>query len=69
MFTVLFDQLGLTDNQNPFGVLPPLLARSMGRMSGIMLADYIARLLESKRKGRSAPVEKLPQAAFHGGER
>lgn len=69
MLTVVFDQLGLTDNQNPFGVLPPLLARSMGRMSGIMLADYIARLLESKRKGRSAPVEKPPQAAFHGGER
>ncbi|XP_054278760.1 uncharacterized protein LOC128997189 [Macrosteles quadrilineatus] len=67
-FTILFDSLGLTDNQNPYGVLPPIFARSLGRMSGSLLADYIAQLLEHKRGKRAAP-ERPPYDAFHGGER
>ncbi|XP_049963575.1 uncharacterized protein LOC126484205 [Schistocerca serialis cubense] len=69
-FTIDFDKLGLTDNQNPYGVLPPLLARSMGRMTGQLLADYLSQLLSRRRSGRSLPPPKAPpNANFHGGER
>ncbi|KAG8297074.1 hypothetical protein J6590_043498 [Homalodisca vitripennis] len=67
-FTIVFDALGLTDNQNPYGVLPPLFGRSMGRMGGRLLADYVAQLLDHKR-GKRSPPEKPPFDAFHGGER
>lgn len=39
--TIDFDKLGLTDNENPLGVLPPLFARSMGRAAGTYLGKYI----------------------------
>lgn len=68
VFTVVFDSLGLTDNQNPYGVLPPIFARSMARRSGSMLADYVAHFLEHKR-GKRSPPEKPPFDVFHGGER
>ncbi|XP_066995247.1 uncharacterized protein [Anabrus simplex] len=70
-FTIDFDKLGLTDNQNPYGVLPPILARSMGRMSGMLLADYIAKMLDRRRQSRAAdPLPTPPpHANFHGGER
>ncbi|XP_022195993.2 uncharacterized protein LOC111053412 [Nilaparvata lugens] len=72
-FTIDFDSLGLTDNQNPYGVLPPILARSMGRSMGVMLADYVASLLEKRRRRTSreepAPQQPLPKGVFHGGER
>jgi hypothetical protein len=68
--TVDFDKLGLTDNENPYGVVPPVLARSVGRMSGILLADYIGQILERRRQSRAAPPPpKPPHANFHGGER
>nr|CAD7198719.1 unnamed protein product [Timema douglasi] len=71
MFSVNFDKLGLTDNQNPYGVLPPLLARSMGRMSGNLIADYVAKILDRRRQTRSAapPPPQPAHANFHGGER
>nr|CAD7394979.1 unnamed protein product [Timema cristinae] len=70
-FTINFDKLGLTDNQNPYGVLPPLLARSMGRMSGNLIADYVAKILDRRRQSRSAtpPPPQPAHANFHGGER
>jgi hypothetical protein len=69
-FTIDFDKLGLTDNENPYGVLPPVLARSMGRMSGILLADYIGQVLRQRRFSRAAPPPPQPPFAnFHGGER
>ncbi|GFG30649.1 hypothetical protein Cfor_12268 [Coptotermes formosanus] len=69
-FTIDFDKLGLTDNENPYGVLPPVLARSMGRMSGILLADYIGQVLKRRRLSRAAPPPTQPPFAnFHGGER
>ncbi|KAJ4435375.1 hypothetical protein ANN_17989 [Periplaneta americana] len=69
-FTIDFDKLGLTDNENPYGVLPPILARSMGRMSGMLLADYIGQIMERRRHSRSAPPPpQPPHANFHGGER
>ncbi|XP_021935329.1 uncharacterized protein LOC110837475 [Zootermopsis nevadensis] len=69
-FTIDFDKLGLTDNENPYGVVPPVLARSMGRMSGILLADYIGQILDRRRHSRAAPPPPQPPFAnFHGGER
>lgn len=73
--TVDFNKLGLTDNENPYGVLPPLLARKMGRAAGSFLGEYIASYLNYKRGKRSLDKKKLPELpakhkdAFHGGER
>ncbi|KAL3287833.1 hypothetical protein HHI36_002291 [Cryptolaemus montrouzieri] len=72
-FTIDFDKLGLTDNENPYGVLPSVLGRSMGRAAGSLLADYIGRYLFHRRskRGVTKPPE-LPnehQHVFHGGER
>ncbi|XP_058458965.1 uncharacterized protein LOC131435286 [Malaya genurostris] len=53
--TIDFDKLGLTDNQNPLGVLPPLFARSMGRAAGTVLADYVSDYMHSRRRKRSSP--------------
>ncbi|XP_062708007.1 uncharacterized protein LOC115266582 [Aedes albopictus] len=53
--TIDFDKLGLTDNQNPLGVLPPLLARSMGRAAGSILADYVSDYMRTRRRKRNVP--------------
>ncbi|XP_031617175.1 uncharacterized protein LOC116337032 [Contarinia nasturtii] len=83
--TIDFDKLGLTDNENPLGVLPPIFARKMGRAAGSALADYVGAYLTS-RKARSISEQEgdefmtispkkaptLPDQhkhAFHGGER
>jgi hypothetical protein len=42
--SVEFDKLGLTDNANPLGVLPPVLARSMGKAAGSMLGENVFSL-------------------------
>ncbi|XP_044263897.1 uncharacterized protein LOC123010820 [Tribolium madens] len=76
-FTIDFNKLGLTDNENPFGVIPPVLARSMGRAAGGILADYVGSLLDHRRRSKSkrSIEETAPQPpeqykhAFHGGER
>ncbi|XP_065211260.1 uncharacterized protein LOC135839252 [Planococcus citri] len=67
-FSIDFDLLGLTDNQNPYGVLPPLIGRSLGRKAGSYFADYVAQFLERKRTERSAPPTPK-HSHFHGGER
>ncbi|XKL64398.1 hypothetical protein PGB90_004484 [Kerria lacca] len=67
-FSIDFDMLGLTDNQNPYGVLPPLLGRSLGRKAGSYFADYVAQFLERKRTARSVPPSPK-HSQFHGGER
>lgn len=38
--TIDFDKLGLTDNENPLGVLPPFFARKMGRAAGSALGFF-----------------------------
>ncbi|XP_025412481.1 uncharacterized protein LOC112684954 [Sipha flava] len=69
-FTIDFDALGLTDNQNPFGAFPPILARSMGRQAGVMLSDYVASLMDGRRSTRSVPTLPKPiHSYFQGGER
>ncbi|XP_050296298.1 uncharacterized protein LOC126736118 [Anthonomus grandis grandis] len=73
-FTIMFDSLGLTDNENPYGVLPPLLARSMGRAAGGALANYIGKLLDRRRGKRSVVSDEdirppKSEGHVHGGER
>ncbi|KAH8260593.1 hypothetical protein KR038_008240 [Drosophila bunnanda] len=50
--TIDFDKLGLTDNQNPLGDLPPLFARSFGHEAGHIVGEYVARYLHVQRKKR-----------------
>ncbi|XP_049877186.1 uncharacterized protein LOC126374561 isoform X2 [Pectinophora gossypiella] len=73
-FTIDFDKLGLTDNENPYGELPPIFARSMGRAAASVMADYVGQYLErrlGKRQERdvSPDVEKMVLDRLHGGER
>lgn len=42
--------MGLTDNQNPLGDLPPIFARSFGHSAGEMLGNYMTKYLHFKRK-------------------
>ncbi|KNC29220.1 hypothetical protein FF38_01407, partial [Lucilia cuprina] len=48
--TIDFDKLGLTDNQNPLGDLPPIFSRSFGHSAGEMLGNYMTKYLHFKRK-------------------
>ncbi|XP_045501933.1 uncharacterized protein LOC123699104 [Colias croceus] len=74
-FTIDFDKLGLTDNENPYGDLPPIFARSMGRTAASVMADYVGQYLEHRRGKRSTDSQIPPEAEkvildkFHGGER
>lgn len=52
-----FDKLGLTDNQNPLGVLPPVFARHMGRAAGSLLNEYIKGYLRRQTKQRVKRAE------------
>ncbi|EDW72778.1 uncharacterized protein Dwil_GK17001 [Drosophila willistoni] len=56
--TIDFDKLGLTDNQNPLGDLPPFFARSFGHEAGHMLGDYVARYLHVQRRKRDLNEQK-----------
>ncbi|VVC97993.1 unnamed protein product [Leptidea sinapis] len=74
-FTIDFDKLGLTDNENPYGDLPPIFARSMGSTAASVLADYVGQYLDHRRGKRSTEQQINPEAEkvildkFHGGER
>lgn len=57
--SVDFDKLGLTDNQNPLGDLPPIFARSFGHSTGKMLGQYVARYLNYKTKRDLAEQNKM----------
>ena len=73
--TVDFDKLGLTDNENPYGDLPPIFARSMGNAAASMMADYVGQYLDNRRGKRSTrdavppEAEKIVLDRLHGGER
>lgn len=67
-FTIYFDQLGLTDEENPYGALPPIFDRAMkGRSAGLMLSDFVASFI--KKKFQKRDINDAPTNAFHGGER
>ncbi|CAG9564034.1 unnamed protein product [Danaus chrysippus] len=74
-FTIDFDKLGLTDNENPYGDLPPIFARSMGRAAASAMAEYVGQYLDNRRGKRSTnePIppetERMVLDKFHGGER
>lgn len=74
-FLVDFDKLGLTDNENPYGTLPPLFSRSFGRAAGGLLANFVGQYLDKRRGKRSNENEIPPHEEkkflhfFHGGER
>lgn len=70
-FTINFDMLGLTDNQNPYGALPPIIARGLGRSAGALVADYVASLFNNRRSSRASSDSTPPNTngLFHGGER
>ncbi|XP_061393491.1 uncharacterized protein LOC133329007 [Musca vetustissima] len=63
--TIDFDKLGLTDNQNPLGDLPPIFARSFGHSAGEMLGDYVTKLLHFKRKRDLSEQNKAPISSGH----
>ena len=68
MILVDFDKLGLTDNENPYGALPPVFDRAMkSREAGMMMADFIAAFV--KRRLHKREALQVPKNAFHGGER
>ncbi|XP_047536234.1 uncharacterized protein LOC125070414 isoform X1 [Vanessa atalanta] len=70
-----FDKLGLTDNENPYGDLPPIFARSMGNAAASVMANYVGQYLDTRRGKRSTreaippEAERLVLDRFHGGER
>lgn len=41
--TIDFDKLGLTDNENPLGVVPPFFGRSIGRSMGRAAGSYLGK--------------------------
>lgn len=61
-----FDKLGLTDNQNPLGDLPPIFARSFGHSAGEMLGGYMTKLLHFKRKRDLSEQNKVPSSSPGG---
>lgn len=71
--SVDFDKLGLTDNENPYGDLPPFLGRSMGRAAVSLMADYIGQYLDRRRGKREVAIAPKVEDAvldkLHGGER
>ncbi|XP_004933395.1 uncharacterized protein LOC101743244 [Bombyx mori] len=74
-FSIDFDKLGLTDNENPYGDFPPILARSMSGAALNMVTDYVTRYLERRRGKRSVhdsvtpEIERAVLDRLHGGER
>ncbi|KAG7204225.1 hypothetical protein KM043_002055 [Ampulex compressa] len=68
-FTIDFDKLGLTDNENPYGILPsPAFDRSVkSRQAGMLMAEFIAAFI--KRRLHKREITEAPKNAFHGGER
>lgn len=74
-FTIDFDKLGLTDNENPYGTLPPIFARSLGQTTASVIADYVGQYLD-RRRGKRSEHKEVPQEIekaildrLHGGER
>lgn len=57
----------MTDNENPYGALPPAFDRNLkSRQAGMMMADFIAAFIKRRLHKREITP---PKNAFHGGER
>ncbi|XP_043515240.1 uncharacterized protein LOC122531405 isoform X2 [Frieseomelitta varia] len=66
-FTIDFDKLGLTDNENPYGVLPSTFDTT-AREQGSSVAEFIATFVKRGVNKREA-IADLPKNALYGGER
>ncbi|XP_067612673.1 uncharacterized protein [Eurosta solidaginis] len=64
--TIDFDKLGLTDESNPLGDLPPIFTRQFGRSTGRALGDYVANYLQHKSKRDLAAQSKSAVHDSHG---
>lgn len=71
-FLVDFDKLGLTDNQNPVGVLPPIFATHFEKAASNVLNEYIKNFIQrrsslrKKREGKeNVFVQITPTAPSH----
>lgn len=67
IFTVDFDKLGLTDNENPYGALPSAFDTT-ARDQGSNVAEFIATFVKRGISKREALAD-LPKNALYGGER
>lgn len=64
----------MTDNENPYGELPPIFSRSLGRAAASVMADYVGQYLDRRRGKRSEreippEIEQVVLNKLHGGER
>ncbi|XP_076667450.1 uncharacterized protein LOC143368529 [Andrena cerasifolii] len=66
-FTIDFDKLGLTDNENPYGALPSAFEATT-RDQASTTAEFIAAFVKRQLSKREA-IADLPTNAFYGGER
>lgn len=66
-FSIDFDKLGLTDNENPYGVLPSAFDTT-AREQGSSVAEFIATFVKRGVNKREA-IADLPKNALYGGER
>lgn len=66
-FTIDFDKLGLTDNENPYGVLPSAF-EATARDQGSTTAEFIAAFVKREVSKRDT-VTDPPTNALYGGER
>ncbi|XP_078034616.1 uncharacterized protein LOC144468783 [Augochlora pura] len=68
-FTIDFDKLGLTDNENPYGVLSSAFDGTVRSDQDSTTADFIASFVKRGLGKREAARQDLPKNAFYGGER
>ncbi|CAL7949728.1 unnamed protein product [Xylocopa violacea] len=66
-FTIDFDKLGLTDNENPYGTLPSAFDTT-AREQRSNAAEFIATFVKRGVSKREAATD-LPKNALYGGER
>ncbi|XP_076234375.1 uncharacterized protein LOC143179164 [Calliopsis andreniformis] len=66
-FTIDFDKLGLTDNENPYGALPSAF-ETTARGQDSTTAEFIAAFVKRELSKRDT-IANLPTNAFYGGER
>lgn len=67
LIAVDFDKLGLTDNENPYGVLPSAFDAT-GRDQGSSTAEFIASFVKRGLSKREA-IADSPKNVLYGGER
>ncbi|XP_033327987.1 uncharacterized protein LOC117221279 [Megalopta genalis] len=66
-FTVDFDKLGLTDNENPYGVLSSAFEDTAGDRASTT-AEFVASFVK-RGLGKREASQDLPKNALYGGER